>query len=256
MKYLSLIIIAVLSLSQVACLSYGSREYDKTVQNIEILAADSHNIDFLKPLKVNVSSNKTWQKANLFIESGDVVSIKAHGRWSPWPDMNLWSGPEGSYAWAGEVKSIRGSALMARLGHKGQPFEVAIEKSFKAKDYGMLYFAMNDPFDYLHDNQGQVSAEVYIDRLQSQKQSSKAHNGFTVISYQYDDQKRQGRISASVGENSFAVRKWLLHKIGEIAASKNVAIKSSKSQVEGGAYRVMDENIDQGVLSIQFETVW
>ena len=77
-----------------------------------------------------------------------------------------------------------------------------------------------------------------------------------ITSYNYDDKNQKGNISSTVTSDSFAVRKWLLVKIGEIASSKNVSIHASKSAVDGGAYRVLDENINNGILTIDFETVW
>ena len=241
-----------------SCLNMASRSYQATENNVEVLNHDVHNIDHIEPLRSRVSSQKIWQNTRVFIQRGDTVTIIANGRWSPWPAMALWSGPDGNSFWAAEVPGIPGSALMARLGHQGQPFEIGSSRSFRARDYGMLYLAMNDPFKALHDNKGDMNAEIYIDARSKLRATggSGAAPTYRVTAYSYDDQTRRGYISVQTGGQSFAVRQWLLDKIGEIASSKNIALDARKNRAEGGAYRVTNEKVANGVLSIEFETIW
>ena len=241
-----------------SCLFGPSRSYQHTESNIELLGHDSHNIDHIEPIKSRVSSQKIWQNTGVFVQRGDTVTVTAHGNWSPWPEMALWSGPDGNDLWAVEVNGISGAALMARLGHRGRPFQIGFSQSFRAGDYGMLYMAMNDPFKYLHNNKGDMNIEIYIDGNKKFQSAGTKGNppAYRVTAYSYDEQTRKGAISAVTGAQSFAVRQWLLNKIGEIASSKNVAIDARKNRAEGGAYRVTNEKVANGILSIEFETIW
>lgn len=239
-----------------ACFNAPVKNSNLADNNTEVLAKNSHNIDHIEPIKLEVSPIKNWQNTKVFVQNGDVITIKAFGSWSPWPGMGLWSGPEGSGLWVGEVGGINGSALMAKLGYKGAPISISNAQTFKAKDYGMLYLAMNDPFQHSFDNEGEMTAEVFIDRNKQLQSSSESYGSYEITSYSYDDKKQTGTISAATTSDSFAVRKWLLVKIGEISSSKNISLDARKNTAEGGAYRVLDESISNGILSVDFETVW
>ena len=122
----------------------------------------------------------------------------------------------------------------------------------------MLYLAMNDPFKYLYNNEGEINVEVYIDSNQGDTGTASVSQAasYKVTAYNYDEQKRKGYISVATTGSNFAVRQWLLNKIGEIASSKNVALQASKNRAEGGSYRVTNEKVANGILSIEFETLW
>ena len=250
------IVIAALSLITAACVTSPTKINSNITDNTEVLSKNSHNIDHIEPIKLQVSAIKNWQNTKVFVQHGDIVTIKAFGSWSPWPALGLWSGPEGSSFWVTEVEGINGSALMARLGYKGTPISISNAQTFRANDYGMLYLAMNDPFEYSFDNEGEMNTEIFVDR--NKKLQSVTGNGsaYQITSYNYDDRKQTGSISSTVSGESFAVRKWLLVKIGEIASSKNISLKANKNTSDGGAYRVLDEKIIDGILTIEFETVW
>ncbi len=47
----------------------------------------------------------------------------------------------------------------------------------------MLYFAMNDPFRYLFDNQGEVEAEIYLDTPLSADATAPAR--LEIVAYSY-----------------------------------------------------------------------
>lgn len=251
------LLIAILCLGLSGCLNFASRSYEDTEKNFVELQPDSHDIDHIKPVDITVDSRQSWQNSNVFLQAGDVVTVNSHGNWSLWPEVNIWNGPEGTVLAAGEVDWITGGALMARIGHKGRPFELGVEKTFKAKDYGMLYMAMNDFTNHLNNNKGSVEAKVYVDRnKQLASEQGTTGQSHKVTAFQYDDRTQKGSISATVGSESFVVRQWLLEKIGEISSSKNIALQASKNRSDGGAYRVMDEKISDGVLTIWFETVF
>lgn len=179
-----------------------------------------------------------------------MITINASGSWSPAPAAT--SGPEGNKLWSAEVHGIPGGALMAKLGHNGRPVEIGINQSFRAQNYGMLYFAMNDPFNYLYDNTGTAEAEIYI----AGNENKSSREELEIISYNYDDNSGNGSLSAKVGSNNFKTRQRMINKIGEIASSKNIAFEAGKEKVKGGNYNVGNESISNGVLTIEFKTLW
>ena len=66
----------------------------------------------------------------------------------------------------------------------------------------------------------------------------------------YDDSTRKGSIS--VQGKGLEARPWMLEKVGEIASSKNIRIQVGTSP-KGGYYRVLDEKIQDGKYTIDFE---
>jgi hypothetical protein len=222
-----------------------------TGQNVVIVDNATLNIDRLKPVTVSVDAIKPWQNAGIFVENGQLLHVSASGKWSTWPEMGLWSGPEGSSLWGNELS---GGALIARLGHDGNPFEIGVTRTFRAQDYGMLYFRINDADNDLFNNQGSVEAQVYISG--GKQQTEQGASGIKVVAYEYNDATRKGSMSATAKGDQFTLRNWMLNKIGEIASSKNVAIKAGEEPLKGGNYTVLDESITDGVMTIEFKAEW
>ena len=68
----------------------------------------------------------------------------------------------------------------------------------------------------------------------------------------YDDVTRKGYIS--VQGKGLEARSWMLEKVGEIASTKNIRIQAGTSP-EAGYYRVLDEKIQDGKYTIEFEII-
>ena len=66
----------------------------------------------------------------------------------------------------------------------------------------------------------------------------------------YDDMTRKGYIS--VQGKGLEARSWMLEKVGEIASTKNIRIQAGTSP-KAGYYRVLDEKIQDGNYTIEFE---
>ena len=224
-------------------------------KDITILENDTLNIDVLSPKVIKVAANKSWQSSGAFVDNGEDIKVTAHGKWSPAPLMLQWSGGEGSSFYGAEIPYITGGALMARLGHDGIPFEIGIDKTFRTNDYGMLYFAMNDPFDWQYDNEGELEVTIY-------SSTNKSSNGIKnskpteIVSYNYNDKTGIGSLSAKVTGDHFQTRNWMIKKIGEISSSKRVALLAGNESLQGGSYKVRDESTQDGILTITFETLW
>ena len=253
--YKKLLLIVLLSQLLSGCLMFApSRSYSDNPMNITLIKAEEFNIDHIKPVKVEVVANKMWQNTGVFVENGDIIHVNASGTWSPAPA--LWSGPEGNRLWAHEVPGITGCALIARIGHDGHPFHIGISQTFRAEDYGMLYFAMNDPFRYLYDNNGKVIAEVHTSSLNTDNSVRRSQSLLKIVSYNYDEKTGMGSLAAEAGNAALSIRQRLINKIGEIASSKHVAIQAGNEPVKGGNYELLGESSRNGILELKFRTLW
>jgi len=236
-------------ISLTACMEQTLKP-DSASSNIVVLNNTALNIDRIKSETVTIDAKKPWQNSRVFIESGNVVHVSASGKWSVWPEILQWSGPEGTSMW--QRRGMPGGVLIAKLGHDGKPFEVGVTRTFRAQDYGMLYFMSNDLEKDLFNNAGEVTAEVYIGgtRLQTNKQASSVK----IVAYNYNDMTRRGSLSASaLSADQFELRNYMLNKIGEITSSKNVGIKVGNEPPKGGVYTVQDESFAGDVMTIEFK---
>lgn len=69
--------------------------------------------------------------------------------------------------------------------------------------------------------------------------------------YEYIEEEQKGYIE--VPGSGLDTRARLLGRIGTICSSKNITVVSGQEKLEGGAYRVLDEKINNGVFRIDFE---
>ena len=251
----TLTVIAICALGTISC---GSTPV-KTPMNTRITVLDDNaiNIDRLTPKTIKVAADKGWQSSGIFLSNGEHIKVKATGKWSPSPILLQWSGGEGSTFWATEVDNITGGALMAKLGHDGDAFEIGLNRNFQANDYGMLYFAMNDPFKWQFDNSGELDVAIYSDTGTSTGNGKTTPATATeVIAYNYNDKTGKGSLSARISGGHFKTRNWMIKKIGEISSSKRVALNAGKESLQGGNYQVLDESTRNGVLTIHFQTLY
>jgi hypothetical protein len=223
--------------------------------DIDILADNALNIDTLPAKNIKVAADKSWQSSGILLDNGEHIKVKATGKWSPAPLIMQWSGGEGNSFFGSEVPYITGGALMAKLGHDGTPFEIGINKTFQANDYGMLYLAMNDPFKWQYDNEGALDVSIYTSNSKS-SDTATAKRPTEIVAYDYDEKSGKGSLSAKVASDHFLTRNWMIKKIGEIASSKRVALLAGKESLQGGSYKVLDESSQDGILTIKFETLW
>lgn len=105
-----------------------------------------------------------WQSIGLTLHPGEVLTIRAQGRWLYSPDVG-YHGPEGSsvqfpaplyYPLPNKI----GGCLIARIGETGQPFYVGRGTTVPVETFGPLYLRIND--DIVTDNDGYVTVEVTV----------------------------------------------------------------------------------------------
>ncbi|MBN1788829.1 MAG: formylglycine-generating enzyme family protein [Sedimentisphaerales bacterium] len=77
---------------------------------------------------------------------------------------------------------------------------------------------------------------------------------FTPIKHElvYDEKSKTGHIS--ITGRGLEARPWMMKKIGEICSSKNIVIQEGK-QPEPGYFRVLDEKLQDGTYTIEFEAI-
>jgi hypothetical protein len=73
-----------------------------------------------------------------------------------------------------------------------------------------------------------------------------------VINYQYDNVTRKGTLSVDVSDYGLEARNWVLQNIGKICSSKNLLLEAGKETDTGGKYRVLNESMKNGILTIEF----
>jgi hypothetical protein len=75
---------------------------------------------------------------------------------------------------------------------------------------------------------------------------------FKVVSYQYDAKTRRGVISVDMAGRSIEARDWVVKNIGKICSSKELLMEAGQENGVGGHYRVLNETVKDGVLTIEF----
>ena len=158
--FINLFSILAMTLMMTSCVSFPpSKSYDNAAVNFTAYRG-------LEPSRainnvVSVNANEAWQQSGVHVTENTKIKVVAMGKWSPWPAMNIWNGPEGNQKTGKEVPWVTASALMAKIGENGKPFEIGTERELQATGDGQLFFAINDPFGFLSDNQGSLQVTVY-----------------------------------------------------------------------------------------------
>ncbi len=159
-RLFSSFVIMSLILMMTGCLAFPpSQSYDNATVNVT--ASSGVDSSRASNTPITVQANLAWQPSGVQVTKKMQIKVVAMGKWSPWPAMNIWSGPEGNPAAAKEVPWITASALMAKIGENGKPFEIGTKEEFQVTGDGQLFFAMNDPFGFLADNTGSLQITVY-----------------------------------------------------------------------------------------------
>ena len=110
---------------------------------------------------------RSWQSVGIQVNAGDVIHVRARGRWLYTPGEH--HGPEGHATYPAPDtypipgSNIPGGVLLARIGEEGPPQLVGRGRRLVADRFGTLYFRIND--DILSDNEGYVTVEVSVEPL-------------------------------------------------------------------------------------------
>ena len=79
---------------------------------------------------------------------------------------------------------------------------------------------------------------------------------FTVTHFDYDNDTHKGEISVDSQGRGIKCREWLVQNIGAICSSKNTLLEAGSESKKGGHYRILDENLEDDILTVHFESAW
>jgi len=128
------------------------------------LRADWRPIQQADLSEQRIYAYRGWQSVGLTLHPGDVLTIRAQGRWLYSPEVG-YHGPQGSsvkfpaplyYPLPNKI----GGCLIGRIGETGKPFYVGRGTTVQTKSFGPLYLRIND--DIITDNDGYVTVEVTV----------------------------------------------------------------------------------------------
>jgi len=77
-----------------------------------------------------------------------------------------------------------------------------------------------------------------------------------VTAYVYDHETGKGTISVDISGKGIEVRHWIVENIGKICSSKNILLEAGRESPAGGRYRVLNESVADGILTIEFEAAF
>lgn len=79
---------------------------------------------------------------------------------------------------------------------------------------------------------------------------------FPIRAYQFDAMTRRGSVTVDIGNKGFQARMWVIKNIGMICSSKNVAMEAGKESFSGAKYTILNESIQSGLLTVDFEATY
>lgn len=82
------------------------------------------------------------------------------------------------------------------------------------------------------------------------------YSDLEIKTYQYDASTKTGSITVDIKGGGIKVRHWVVNNIGEICSDKNITLVAGEETRKEGRYRVLDESVKDGLLTIAFEAVY
>ncbi len=114
--------------------------------------------------QMKIFAYRDWQSTGVTVNPGDVVNIRARGRWLYTP--NEWHSPAGHPRFRAPqfypLPGVPGGALIGKIGDNGKPFYVGANISIQSQASGQLYLRIDD--DILSDNEGEVDVDVRVEK--------------------------------------------------------------------------------------------
>jgi hypothetical protein len=211
-----------------------------------------------------------WRNSGLTVTVGNKYRIQAEGRWFM-GGFASWTGPDGvgcynALCWDTNIKILQGysnSALIGKLGEQGQPFAVLNAYDLTPASDGVLYFRINDGAGFCGDNDGLMTVKISLLNPRPEGMNPVAApagsrpaelslSTLKVVSYQYDAQSQKGSLSVDISGHGIEAREWVVKNIGKICSSKEVLLEAGQENSTGGRYRVLNESLKDGILTIEF----
>jgi len=108
--------------------------------------------------------------------------------------------------------------------------------------------AGNDDRQYIGSHQPSIQSGGVAEALGSNP----------VVSYAFDAKSNKGVLSVDIAGKGIETRNWVIKNIGQICSTKNIAIEAGKEKTleTGGHYIILNERVEDGILTIEFEALW
>ncbi|MFA6292491.1 MAG: hypothetical protein WC637_11950 [Victivallales bacterium] len=97
--------------------------------------------------------------------------------------------------------------------------------------------------------------KILGDNASKRKAYDVAGRKILVESFSYNDPTREGKISVNLaGWDLKEARAWVIENISQVAASKNILLKSGGEEVQSPAsFRTLGESVTNGILTMEFK---
>ena len=118
-----------------------------------------------------------------------------------------------------------------------------------------LLLKKNESIQFLENNSNVIFViEQTVSKFEKTKSSNNLVKKYVPVEEElvYDEATRRGYIS--VKGKGLSARSWMLKKIGEVCSSKNIVIQAG-IRPEPGYFRVLDEKLQDGKFTIEFEAI-
>ena len=140
--------------------------YTDTVQARDLTQSDDTEV-----VTRVLAPAEEWRNSGVTVRKGSTYKVTARGRWRISAFCN-WTGPDGIGAYGGlfcmfgtpVVQGATQSALIGKIGEKGEPFLVLEELEFTAREDGVLFFRMNEAPGWFGDNEGSLQVKTALVR--------------------------------------------------------------------------------------------
>lgn len=112
-------------------------------------------------------------------------------------------------------------------------------------------------FDRFAPKEAKKTAKSQTEQSTYEKKEnvSKTYKECPVTNYYYDDSSRKGAISVNISGKGIDARDSIIENIGKICSDKGIVLKHGERSHEGAFYRVLNESVKDGILTVEFEFV-
>lgn len=108
-------------------------------------------------------------------------------------------------------------------------------------------------YEQIHENIQNIKEKI---TAQKKWDDSNLYNNMPVTYYNYDASTGKGAISVDISGRGIEARQMIIENIGRICADKNITLIYGKDVDQEAHYMILDENLENGILTIEFEALW
>lgn len=77
-----------------------------------------------------------------------------------------------------------------------------------------------------------------------------------IESYQFDATTNKGKLTVDLQGRGVEMRHWIVKNIGKICSDQNITLIAGEKPPQNGRYRILNESLTNGLLTIEFEAVY